>query len=80
MKQALLFIIVGILIFSMAYYVYVSVGGVPIEDLFNSALGLEGEGEEEGGIIVVELLPYMTVIALLLGAGALLYYKNKRNK
>jgi hypothetical protein len=79
-KTALIFLVAAILIFAGVYYYYLSIGGTPLEKLFNQAVGLGGGEEEGGGLpIVVNLVPYFVIIALLVGVGVFLHL-NKRKR
>jgi H+/Cl- antiporter ClcA len=79
MKTALIFLVVAILIIAGVYAYYLSIGGTPLEELFNQAVGLEGEEEESNGLpIVVSLIPYVAIIAILIGIGTFLHVKGKK--
>jgi amino acid permease len=78
MKTALVFLIVAVLIFAGVYYYYLSIGGTPLETLFANALGLQGEDEENGLPIVVDVAPYVAIIAVFLLVGIFLHYRSKR--
>jgi amino acid permease len=79
MKTALIFLAVAILIIAGVYYYYLSIGGTSLETLFNNALGLQSEEEESDGLpIVVDVAPYIAVIAVLLGVGIFLHYRGKK--
>jgi hypothetical protein len=76
MKTALAFLVVAILIIAGVYGYYLSIGGAPLETLFNNALGLQGEEQEGGGLpIVVDVAAYIAVIAILVGIGIFLYLR-----
>ena len=79
MKAVLIFLVVATLVFAGVYYYYLSIGGTPLEKLFNQAVGLRGEEEGNGLSIVVNLVPYFAIIALLVGVGIFLHL-NKRKK
>jgi hypothetical protein len=79
MKTALIFLVVAILIIAGGYFYYLSIGGTPLEELFNQAVGLEGEEEESNGLpIVVSFIPYIAIIAILVGIGLFLHVKGKK--
>jgi H+/Cl- antiporter ClcA len=79
MKTALIFLVAAILIIAGVYSYYLSIGGTPLEDLFNQAVGLDGEEEEGNGLpIVVSLIPYVAIIAILVGIGVFLHVKGKK--
>jgi hypothetical protein len=80
MKTALAFLVVAILIIAGVYAYYLSIGGTPLEDLFNQAVGLEGEEEGNGLPIVVSLIPYLAIIAILVGIGIFLHVKGRKKK
>jgi amino acid permease len=79
-KSILIFLISAILIFAGVYYYYLTIGGTPLEELFNQAVGFHGEEAEGGGLpLVVSLGPYVAIIALLVGIGIFLHL-NKRKQ
>jgi hypothetical protein len=79
MKTALIFLAVAILIIIGVYYYYLSIGGTPLETMFNKALGLQSEEEGSGGLpIVVDVAPYIAIIAVLLGVGIFLHYRGRK--
>lgn len=81
MKTAIIFIAIALVVFVGVYTIYVSTGGTPLEELFNQAVGLQ-DGEEEGGgglPIVVSLVPYIAIIAVLVGVGVILHVAKKRH-
>jgi hypothetical protein len=78
-KVALMFLIVAILIFVGIYYYYLTIGGTPLEELFKQAVGLGGEEEEGGGLpIVVNIIPYVAIIAILVGIGIFLNFRRRK--
>jgi hypothetical protein len=80
MKTTLIFLVVAILIIAGVYFYYLSIGGTPLEELFNQAVGLEGGEEESSGLpIVVSIIPYIAIIAILVGIGIFLHVKGKKN-
>jgi hypothetical protein len=79
MKTALIFLVVAILIFAGVYYYYLYNGGTPLEVIFSRALGLQSEEEEGNGLpIVVNVTPYVAIIAILLGIGIFLHLSSKK--
>lgn len=79
MKTALIFLVVAILMVAGGYLYYLSIAGTPLEELFNQAVGLGGEEEESNGFpIVVSFIPYIAVIALLVGIGIFLHDRGKK--
>jgi hypothetical protein len=81
MKTILIFIVAAILIFANVYYYYLTIGGTPLEELFNQAVGLRGEEEGGNGLpIVVNLVPYVAIIALLVGVGIFLHFSRRKRR
>jgi hypothetical protein len=79
MKTALIFLVVGILIIAGVYCFYLSIGGTPLETLFNNAVGLQGHEEADNGLpIVVDAVPYIAIIAVLVGVGIFLHLKSRK--
>lgn len=78
MKTALIFLVAAILIFAGVYYYYLSNGGTPLEAIFSRALGLQSEEEGNGLPIVVNITPYVAIIAILLGIGVFLHLSSKK--
>jgi hypothetical protein len=76
MKTALTFLVAAILIIAGVYSYYLSIGGTPLETLFNNALGLQGDEEEGGSPIVVDVAPYIAIIAILIGVGVFLHLRS----
>jgi hypothetical protein len=77
MKTALTFLVAAILIIAGVYSYYLSIGGTPLETLFNNALGLQGDEHEGGGLpIVVDVAPYIAIIAILIGVGVFLHLRS----
>ena len=78
-KTVLIFLVTAILIFAGIYYYYLSIGGTPLEDLFNQAVGLQGEEEGGNGLpIVVSVMPYIAIIVVLVGIGVFLHVNGKK--
>jgi ABC-type uncharacterized transport system permease subunit len=81
MKSVLIFLAVAILIFAGVYYYYLTIGGTPLEELFSKAVGLQGEEEGGNGLpIVVNVVPYVAIIAVLVGVGIFLHFRRKRGE
>jgi hypothetical protein len=81
MKTAIVFLVAAALFFAAIYIYYLRIGGTPIEELVNQALGIKAEKEEGGGLpIVVSLGPYFTIIALLIAVGILLELRRKQKQ
>lgn len=81
MKTAIVFLVAVALFFAVIYIYYLRIGGTPIEELVNQALGIEAENEEGGGLpIVVSLGPYFAIIALLSAVGILLELRRRKQK
>jgi hypothetical protein len=79
MKTVLIFLVVAVLIFAGVYYYYLTIGGTPLEELFNRAVGIQGEQEEGNGLpIVVNVVPYVAIIALLVGVGIFLHLSKRK--
>lgn len=79
MKTVLIFLVAAILIFAGIYYYYLTIGGTPLEVLLNQAVGLQGKEEEGGGLpIVVNLTPYLAIIAILVGIGVFLHFNQRK--
>ncbi|HVP93034.1 MAG TPA: hypothetical protein VMS94_04760 [Acidobacteriota bacterium] len=80
MKTAVIFVVVAILIFAGVYYYYLSIGGIPLEELFNQAVGLPGEEEGGNGVIpiVVSLVPYAAIITVLVAVGVFLHFSRRK--
>ena len=79
MKTVLIFLVAAILIFAGIYYYYLTMGGAPLEVLFNQALDLQGREEEGNGLpIVVNVIPYIAIIAILVGIGVFLDLNQKK--
>jgi hypothetical protein len=77
MKTTLIFLVVAILIIVGVYYFYLSIGGTPLETLFNHAVGLQGHEEADNGLpIVVDVAPYIAIIAVFIGVGIFLHLKS----
>jgi H+/Cl- antiporter ClcA len=78
MKAALLFLATALLVAVLGYTYYLSIGGTPLEELVNHALGLEGENAETAGLpIVVSLIPYVAIVTSLIGLAVLLKIKKR---
>jgi hypothetical protein len=81
MKSVLIFLAAAILIFAGVYYYYLTIGGTPLEELLNQAVGLQGEEEGGNGLpIVVNVVPYVAIIAVLVGVGIFLHFRRKRGE
>ena len=79
MKTALIFFVVAILIFAGVYYYYLTIGGTPLEELFNQAVGLPSEEEGGNGLpIVVSVVPYAAIIAVLVAVGVFLHFSRRK--
>lgn len=79
MKTALIFSIGAVLIFIGVYCYYLAIGGAPLEELLNQAVGLPAKEEGGNGLpIVVSVVPYIVIIAVLAAVGILLCFVRRK--